>query len=247
MDEAHEVKITDDPEEAARFRAAQIPYIVWLNEHNREKCFPAGSFCVEDPGDIDPVYLERVYRRAKGIPWDITETPRLKIREIKVEDVPRLYELYSDESITRYMEPLFKEPEQEKAYTREYIKNVYGFYGYGMWIIEEKASGQVIGRAGLENKEGYAGLEMGIMLGVDHQHKGYGYEACSAILRYGIAELGQDTYYVLIDEGNAASIELCTRLGFVKKDIVRCSEVSPDGLLKEKEYAHYIYSARTVL
>ena len=66
----------------------------------------------------------------------------MRIREITVKDVPQLYELYRDASITAFMEPLFADPEQEIAYTKDYIENVYGFYGYGMWVLEEKRSGQ---------------------------------------------------------------------------------------------------------
>lgn len=237
MSSVHEVKITQNSGEAAQYHANHIPYIVWLNEGNREQTFPNGAYCVENLSDVDEEYLERVYRRFKGIPWDIAETSRLKIREIKVEDVARLYELYRDESITRYMEPLFQDIGQETAYTKAYIENVYGFYGYGMWVMENKESGQVIGRAGLEYKEGFEGLELGFMLGVDYQHKGYAYEACSAILRYGIGELGQNKYYAWIDEDNAASIRLCRRLGFTKKDVVKYG-----GAAAGKEYAQYVYT-----
>ena len=51
----------------------------------------------------------------------------MRIREITVKDVPQLYELYRDASITAFMEPLFADPEQEIAYTKDYIENVYGF------------------------------------------------------------------------------------------------------------------------
>lgn len=243
VDNTHKVMITEKAEEAAYYAARQIPYIVWLNERNRDQSFPSGSYCVEKLSDIDARYLDRVYRRFYDIPWDITETPRLRIREITVEDVPRLYELYSDASVTQFMEPLFSDPEQELIYTKEYIKNIYQFYGYGMWVLESKESGRVIGRAGLEYKEGFEGLELGFMLGVAYQHQGYAYEACSAILAYGIEELEQRTYCSLINEGNEASIHLCERLGFLPQDRVRMQEMNFDGMVVEKEYIQYVYRA----
>lgn len=242
-DNAHEVMITEDAEEAAHYAANQIPYIVWLNEKNSDQSFPSGSYCVENLSDIDARYLDRVYRRFHDIPWDIIETPRLRIREITVEDVPQLYELYSDASVTQFMEPLFAEPEQEIIYTREYIKNIYRFYGYGMWVLECKDSRRVIGRAGLEYKEGFDGLELGFMLGVAYQHQGYAYEACSAILSYGIEELEQREYCSFINEKNEASIHLCERLGFVPQDRVRLHEINFDGMMVEKEFVQYVYRA----
>lgn len=244
MDNTHEVMITESADEAARYAASQIPYVVWLNEKNRNQRFPDGAYCVENLSDIDAGYLDRVYRRFHNIPWDIAETPRLRIREIAVGDVPQLYELYSDASVTQYMEPLFAEPEQEMSYTRDYIKNVYGFYGFGMWVLESRESGRIIGRAGLEYKEGFEGLELGFMLGVTYQHKGYAYEACSAILSYGIEQLGQRTYCSFINEHNEASIHLCERLGFVPGDRVRLSEVNFDGMMVEKEFIQYVYHAK---
>lgn len=243
IDNIHKVMITEKDEEAEYYAARQIPYIVWLNERNREQHFPSGSYCVENLSDIDARYLDRVYRRFYDIPWDITETRRLKIREIAVDDVPQLYELYSDASVTRFMEPLFADPEQEILYTREYIKNVYGFYGYGMWVLESRDSGQIIGRAGLEYKEGFEGLELGFMLGVPYQHKGYAYEACSAILAYGIKELGQRAYCSFVNEDNAASIRLCERLGFAPRDRTKLSGINADGTMVEKEYIQYVYHA----
>jgi RimJ/RimL family protein N-acetyltransferase len=114
------------------------------------------------------------------------------------------------------MEPLFPELERELEYTRDYIERIYKFYGYGMWVIVEKKSQLVVGRVGLEYKEGFDGLELGFMLGVEYQHKGYAYEACEAVLRYGKEELGQTKFCACVDEDNIASANLCVKLGFIE-------------------------------
>jgi RimJ/RimL family protein N-acetyltransferase len=216
MENYHNIKFTSNPEEAAYYAVNNIPYIVCLNNENKSLEFPNGAYCVENIEDIDDGYLEKVYRRFLGIPWDITQTSRLKVREITLSDVPRLYELYSDKSVTKYMEPLFPELERELEYTRDYIERIYKFYGYGMWVIVEKKSQLVVGRVGLEYKEGFDGLELGFMLGVEYQHKGYAYEACEAVLRYGKEELGQTKFCACVDEDNIASANLCVKLGFIE-------------------------------
>ena len=122
------------------------------------------------------------------------------------------------------MEPLFPTRQQEEDYTRDYIKNVYHFYGYGMWVITLKESEEVIGRAGLEYKEGFDGLEIGFMLGKEHQHKGYAYEACKAILEYAKAELEQNEIHAVVHKENHASIVLCERLGLHKNSHAKVKE-----------------------
>lgn len=237
----HEVRITESAKEAEYYARNNIPYIVLLTDNNCGEYFPNGSYCIENVNDADVNYQERVYRRFKGLPWDITETKRLKIREITVEDVPRLYELYKDDSITRYMETLFEDVEQEIEYTKEYIKNVYEFYGFGMWVVVEKQSNQLIGRAGIELKEGFEGFEIGFMLGVDYQHKGYAYEACRAVLDYGINILDQKNYYAFVNENNCASIRLCEKLGFKPLKKVKLNELNSRQISIEKEYIQYFY------
>lgn len=251
--EKTDVKITDSPAVAADYAKRNIPYIVVLNEKNKAEAFPSGAYCVERIEDIDDAYRDRVYRRFCGLPWDIAETTRLKIREITVEDVPRLYELYSGEGITKYMEPLFPEMEKELEYTKAYIDNVYKFYGYGMWVIVKKKCGEVIGRVGLEYKEGFDGLELGFMLGTEYQNRGYAYEACRAVIQYGIEALGIANFYAFVNEENIASIRLCERLGFVKTGHVKLPALNLDekkttdknfvNKITEKEFVCYVYEA----
>lgn len=210
--------LTDDASFAGECSNRGIPYLFLLYEKNKQESLPSGTYCVENLVDVSYDYLDKVYRRAKGLPWNILTTDRLQIREITPEDVPRLYEVYEEESITRYMEPLFPDQQQEIDYTKDYIKNVYHFYGYGMWLIILKESGEIIGRAGLEYKEGFEGLELGFMLGKDYQHKGYAYESCKAILDYACEELEQTSFRAIVHRNNEPSRHLCEKLGFQKKE-----------------------------
>lgn len=232
-----EVKITTSPIEALKYALKKVPYIVHLNDENHGDSFPMGAFCVENIEDIDDEFKEMVYRRTYNIPWDILETDRLRLREITVDDVPRLYELYKDEEITKYMEPLFADYDEEVIYTQSYIRNIYHFYGYGMWIVELKDSDTVIGRAGFEFKEDFDGLELGFMIGKDYQRQGYAYEICKAALEYGKKELEISDYRVLVDEENIASIRLSEKLGFsFDGDTVTESEMAKNGRMVEHTY-----------
>ena len=151
------------------------------------------------------------------------------IRESVIEDVDSFYEIYKDPSITEYMEDLYADRDEEAAYLRDYIKRVYGFYGYGMWTVLERKSGQVIGRAGISLREGSDIPELGFVIGVPWQRQGYAYEVCQAILAYGREELYFTHFQTLVMKGNEKSKKLCEKLGFIFEE-----DVEIDGVVYER-------------
>lgn len=165
--------------------------------------------------EIDCGYLERIWQRKQGIPWRILETERCYLRELELEDLDDLYELYAQEGMTDFIEPLYTRKKEEE-YQRAYIQNMYGFYGYGMWLVKEKGTNRLIGRAGLENREidGNFELELGYAIAVPLQRQGYATEVCLAILDYAWKNLGYEHVNCLIEPENTASIGLVKKLGF---------------------------------
>lgn len=191
------------------------------HEKNREQFFSGAVYAIEDVGQLDFLSYEKAYRRLAGLPWDILETERLLVRESTVADVEDFYRIYSSPSITRYMEPLFQNPREEEAYTESYIKNIYGFYGFGMWSVVLKETGAVIGRAGLNVREGYELPELGFVIEEKRQQRGYAYEACMAILAYAKEELAFEEIQALVQEKNTASRHLLKKLGFRYRKMVK--------------------------
>ena len=109
-------------------------------------------YVVLHPEEMAYEDFERIYQRQKGIPWTILTTERCLVREFAMEDLAALEELYAWPGITDYTEPL--EPhEQEAAYQRDYIRYAYGIFGYGFWLVLDKKTGELIGRAGIETNE----------------------------------------------------------------------------------------------
>ena len=171
---------------------------------------------VEGFEEVDYYFLERVYRRFHHLPWTIMESERCILREMTMEDLDAIYELYKPEEITRYIDGLHENRDEEKEIIKVYIENMYRFYGYGMWVVIEKATGQLIGRAGLNHFE--AGeqiqLELGYVIAQDKQKQGYATEVCRGILDYVKNELDFSAVYCLIQKENLASIHLAEKLGF---------------------------------
>ncbi len=216
--------LTDSPELARICRKLDMAVAAVLS--GEDKDFTGISYAVAGTDDLDKGYLERIWRRYRGIPWDICETARCFVRETTPEDVESFYRIYSDKSITAYMENLFEDRDEEKRYIRDYIEKVYGFYGFGMWTVCLKETGEVIGRAGLSMREEFEEPELGYVIGEKWQGRGIAEEVCREILAYGRDELGFEQVRALMHPENKASKRLCGKLGFCYK-----AEITLDGEL----------------
>lgn len=186
-----------------------------LTEENRGEDLSGIPYLLERIEELETRDYERIYRRLGGLPWEILETKRCLLREMTEQDIDALYALYAEKSITRYMEGLFEDPEAERQYITDYRKYVYAFYEYGMWIIEDKKTGELIGRAGIDPHDGKN--ELGYVIGMPWQRQGYAYEVCSAILQYAWQEIeGCKEIYSRVQTENTASVRLLKKLGFEK-------------------------------
>ena len=86
--------------------------------------------------------------------------------------------------------------------------------GYGMFVIEERASGRALGMAGPLYPVSWAEPEIGWSLwsGAD-EGRGYALEAAMAARRHAYADLGWKTAISYVDSRNTRSIRLAERMG----------------------------------
>lgn len=194
-----------------------LSVLVCSHEENRGEDFSQAGYVIEQPEELEAEYLERVYRRFAGLPWDILETERCFLRESTVEDVDAFYAIYKEAAITRYMEDLFEHKVSEQAYIQEYIEKVYSYYEFGIWTVILKETGEIIGRAGLSVREGFALPELGYVIGVPWQGRGLAREVCQGILQLAGEEYAFEQVQALIQKGNEASMGLARSLGFVEQ------------------------------
>lgn len=201
--------------------------LTWLKEQNiavlayRSAVYPneelfAAEYLTEDIRELDLEFLDRVFRRAHGIPWHILSTGRCLVDEIRQEDRENLIRLYEPSGMTCYLHG-----QQENLLTREgldaYIRHAYRYYGYGMWSVRDKKTHGLIGCAGIypDTWEGEQVLALGYAIQKDRWHQGYATEVCQAILAWTEQEFGKETgLFCFVDTGNQASKKLAERLGF---------------------------------
>ena len=216
-------------------KAAGMACLGFINPNSGNQDLSAADYLFEDFHSINAHFMTMVHSHRFGIPWKVMETDRLIIREICPSDIDALMEMYDDEEVRLYVDRLGSR-EEELANIKEYADKIYGFYEYGMWILQTRDD-KVIGRAGVEfydkgienenyitghignsneNTEGYHLL--GYIINKKYRNKGYAYEACSAILEYMQKEVELDNIYVNIHKDNKASISLAKKLGFLMKE-----------------------------
>ena len=173
------------------------------------------SYVVYDEEDIDDDMLELVCARKYNEPLVIAETGKFIIREMTVVDLPHLYELYQTLSDCPYVEPLY-EYEDEKAFTIKYIENMYGFFGYGLWLVFDKKTGELVARAGIENRsiDGQNCQELGYLVKKSWQGKHVAWEVMNHIVDIAKDRFGLEELYICTEKTNSPSIQLALKLGF---------------------------------
>lgn len=176
-----------------------------------------GSHIILGFEEVTPDYLNKTLLRFLHLPWTICETKRLLIREATENDLDALYSIYnSSPDITQFIEPLYEDREKELEFQRAYIENMYGMYGFGLWVIVHKESGQLIGRAGIEIREINNSIEAEVayVFSKEYQGMGLAYEAMEGIIEYAWKNTEYDHLNCYTQEENTKSVALCTALGF---------------------------------
>lgn len=206
---------------AADTRAATVGYGA-LCTASGECCTRAADMLVLGFDEADVGFLERIARRAQGLPWVILRTARTLLREQTLSDLDALYGLYGGAHVTDYLKPLSARAEEEAA-LRSYITHMYGFCGYGMWLVCARENGAVIGRAGFSHRElsDETVLEMGYLIAEPYQRQGYATEVCRALISHAREELSAfGELNCFVAEGNAVSHALMRRLHFSPEQTV---------------------------
>jgi RimJ/RimL family protein N-acetyltransferase len=144
-------------------------------------------------------------------PVPVLETDRLVLRGFEPGDFDAFAELCADAEVMRFMGPPVGRVDAWRL-----LATMVGHWtlrGYGLWAVEERATGAFVGRAGLWYPEGWPGLEVGWAFRREAWDKGYATEAGRAALDWAFGTLRADHVLSLIHPANARSIRVATKLG----------------------------------
>ncbi|HEX6532949.1 MAG TPA: GNAT family N-acetyltransferase [Gemmatimonadaceae bacterium] len=147
-------------------------------------------------------------------------TDHLLLRAFEARDFDAYAEMMADPEVTRYLgdgRPLGRGDAWRQL---ALFIGHWELRGFGLWAVEERASGAFAGRIGCFEPEGWPGFEIGYTLARPFWGRGYASEGARAALRYARDVLGKERVISLIRPGNAASARVAERLGAVAEGTV---------------------------
>ena len=153
----------------------------------------------------------------------ILETERLLLREFDQGDAAAVYVLGSDPAVTRYTHDpggALTSVEQAREVLRSHPIADYRKHGFGRWACVHKASGEVIGFAGLKYLDDLSEVDIGYRLLPAYWGVGLATEVCRAVLDYGFAHLRLERIIGLVDPENVASVRVLEKLGLTFDEVM---------------------------
>jgi RimJ/RimL family protein N-acetyltransferase len=146
---------------------------------------------------------------------EILETDRLLLRHLQSGDLDRLYALYCDPDVRKFI------PDAPRTYEETREELTWFMNGHpkhpelGLWATVHKDTGKLIGRCGLLpwTIDGQFEVEVAYLLAKEYWGQGLGTEAARGIVDYAFERLQLSRLICLIDVDNQASIEVARKIG----------------------------------
>lgn len=148
----------------------------------------------------------------------IIETSRLSLREMQQDDYSSLCKILQDADVMYAYEGIFSDVEVQDWLDKQ-IRN-YKKYGFGLWAVTLKTTGEMIGQCGLtmQNYKDNQVLEVGYLFQKAFWHNGYATEAAIACRDYAFETLNADEVFSIIRDSNIASQNVAKRNGMTTAD-----------------------------
>ena len=148
----------------------------------------------------------------------VLETPRLLLRAFREDERDRFAALNADPDVGVWLGGVLTREQSDAAFDRtcrEIAEN-----GFGLWAVERKADGTMIGQCGLDELPDdlppAPAVEMSWRLFPDAWGQGYASEAAAAALAWGLANLPDTPIVAFTTRSNRRSEGVMRRIGLVR-------------------------------
>jgi len=162
------------------------------------------------------------------------QTPRLTLRAFTEEDIDPMTRILGEEGVLRYFPRTDPPPRDRVERMIAGLIQHWAERGCGLWAVESRQTGELMGRAGLQYLPEASQVEVDFILGRDHWGRGYATEAGRASVRHGFEALGLERIVGVAHPENLASRRVLEKLGMRFVEVVHffgmdCCRYEVDG------------------
>ena len=167
----------------------------------------------------------------------LAETPRLRLRALDEGDADFALELLNDpDFIANIGDKGVRTREDARAYLCNGPLASYAAHGFGLWGVEPREGGALLGMCGLLKRDWLDAPDIGYAFLPSARGRGVAREAAEATLALARTRLGATRVLAIVNPDNAASIRLLEQVGFVAD-----GTVEPPG--ENRSIARYAWRA----
>ena len=152
------------------------------------------------------------------------ETQRLWLQRWRREHAAGLAAVNADAAVMHFLNGGIPLTRAQSTIVSDRVLDHWRTFGFGLWAVVEKASGEMLGFAGICHPLWFPAwareVEVGWRLRRDAWGKGYATEAGREALRVGFADGGRQQIVAFVHEANHRSAAVAERLGMTRVDRV---------------------------
>jgi len=167
------------------------------------------------------------------------ESARLVLRQWRDSDLPDFARMCADPQVMRYFPAQLSHLESAALIGR--IRGHFAEYGFGLWALQRKDTGEFIGLTGLQNVSFEAGftpaVEIGWRLAREHWGLGYASEAAWTALRCGFDRLQLDEILAFTTETNLHSQKVMQAIGM---HYATHADIEPPKVAADDPLRHHV-------
>ena len=148
------------------------------------------------------------------------ETERLILRAFKADDIEAYAAMVTDREVSQFISRGGQPMDRLEAWRSMAVQlGHWQLRAFGQWAVEEKTTGQFVGRLGLYFPDTHPGREVGYALARAHWGKGYASEGAAAARDYAFETLGWEDIISIISPANTRSQAVAKRIGETYREI----------------------------
>ena len=159
----------------------------------------------------------------------VLETERLILRKLTLDDAGFILELLNEPAFVRFIgDRGVRGLDDAREYLVKGPLASYERYGFGLWLVMLKTTGERLGICGLIKRDSLPDIDIGYAFLERFWLKGYASESAASVKNYAMNALGYKRLLAITDQDNIGSTRVLEKIGLKYERLVRLSGDGPE-------------------